>query len=148
VTIELPVANEAPLQRPAPDDAPIACAGETILVVEDEDGVRELTRRILADSGYAVICAENGLRAEELLREHDGPIDLLVSDVVMPGMSGPQVAARLTQLHPGLRVLFMSGHPADLLDHQGVADGSTQLLEKPFDTRRLLESVRAALASR
>jgi two-component system cell cycle sensor histidine kinase/response regulator CckA len=148
VTIELPVANEAPLPRPAPDDAPIACAGETILVVEDEDGVRELTRRILADSGYAVICAENGLRAEELLREHDGPIDLLVSDVVMPGMSGPQVAARLTQLHPGLRVLFMSGHPADLLDHQGVADGSTQLLEKPFDTRRLLESVRAALASR
>jgi PAS domain S-box-containing protein len=147
VTIEIPAADEAPVGPGAAADAPLAGRGETILVVEDEDGVRELTRRILVDSGYTVICAEGGLQAQEQLREHDGEVHLLVSDVVMPGMSGPQVAASLRELRPGLQVMFMSGHPADLLDHHGVADGSTRLLQKPFDRRQLLESVRTALAS-
>jgi two-component system cell cycle sensor histidine kinase/response regulator CckA len=144
VTIVLPAADEVP--APAQwGDEPTRGRGETVLVVEDEEGVRELTGRILRESGYRVMRAKDGRDARALLSEHDGVVDLLVSDVVMPGMSGPQVAEQLKELRPGLKVLFMSGHPEDLLDHHGVADGSTRLLEKPFDSRALLEAVRDTL---
>jgi two-component system, cell cycle sensor histidine kinase and response regulator CckA len=99
----------------------------------------ELTGRILAENGYRVIDAADGYRARILCDQFQGEIDLLLSDVVMPGMSGRQVAEQLRTLRPALRVLYMS-------NHHGLAGEELQLLEKPFDRNRLLASVRSALS--
>jgi two-component system, cell cycle sensor histidine kinase and response regulator CckA len=146
VEIELPLAEEQSMsgdERPAP---PLTGRGETVLVVEDEAAVRQLTGRILSENGYRVIDAADGYRARILCDQFQGEIDLLLSDVVMPGMSGRQVAEQLRSLRPELRVLYMSGHAGDVLDHHGLAGPEMPLLQKPFDTTRLLASVRAALS--
>jgi two-component system, cell cycle sensor histidine kinase and response regulator CckA len=146
VEIDLPLAEQEPVpadERPAP---PVAGRGETVLVVEDEAAVRELTGRILSENGYRVIDAADGYRARILCDRFQGEIDLLLSDVVMPGMSGRQVAEQLRTLRPALKVLYMSGHAGDVLDHHGFNGHETPLLEKPFDRNRLLASVRAALS--
>lgn len=151
VEIELPRAEEEPLAdeqqvfEPPPSPPPLAGQGETVLLVEDEQAVRELTGRILTENGYRVIDAEDGRRARVLYDGLQGEIDLLLSDVVMPGMSGPQVAEELRGMSPDLRVLYMSGHAGDVLDHHGLAGEELQLLEKPFDRNRLLSGVRGAL---
>ena len=151
VEIELPRAEEEPLadeeqvSEPPPPAPPLAGQGETVLLVEDEQAVRELTGRILTENGYRVIDAEDGRRARVLYDHLQGEIDLLLSDVVMPGMSGPQVAEELRGLRPDLRVLYMSGHAGDVLDHHGLAGEELPLLAKPFDRNRLLSGVRAAL---
>ena len=146
VEIDLPLSDEEP--TPEADLPALAEAGrgETVLVVEDEKAVRELTGRILAENGYRVIDAADGYRARILCDQFQGEIDLLLSDVVMPGMSGRQVAEQLRSLRPSLKVLYMSGHAGDVLDHHGFAGEELQLLEKPFDSNRLLAGVRAALA--
>ncbi len=146
VEIDAPLADEEPMpadERPAP---PLAGRGETVLVVEDEAAVRELTGRILSENGYRVIDAADGYRARILCDQFQGEIDLLLSDVVMPGMSGRQVAEQLRTLRPALKVLYMSGHAGDVLDHHGFNGHEMPLLEKPFDRNRLLASVRAALS--
>ena len=146
VEIDLPLAEEEPGpadELPAP---PPAGRGETVLVVEDEAAVREMTGRILSENGYRVIDAADGYRARILCDQFQGEIDLLLSDVVMPGMSGRQVAEQLRTLRPGLKVLYMSGHEGDVLDHHGFNGDEMPLLEKPFDRNRLLASVRGALS--
>ncbi len=146
VEIELALAS-GELERPAePQDLPAAGRGETVLLVEDEPAVRELTGRILAENGYQVIHAPDGYRARILCDQFQGTIHLLLSDVVMPGMSGREVAEQLRTLRPDLKVLYMSGHAGDVLDHHGFPGQEMRLLEKPFDRDRLLASVREALA--
>ena len=146
VELELPLADEQPEPASNGSVSALAGRGETVLVVEDEPAVRELTGRILAENGYRVIDAADGYRARILCDQFQGEIDLLLSDVVMPGMSGREVAEQLRTLRPGLRVLYMSGHAGDVLDHHGFAGEQTQLLQKPFDRDRLLAGVRAALS--
>jgi two-component system, cell cycle sensor histidine kinase and response regulator CckA len=146
VEIDLPLAEEEPEAPADPPEPPEPGHGETILLVEDEPAVRELTGRMLAENGYRVIDAADGYRARILCDQFQGQIDLLLSDVVMPGMSGREVAEQLRTLRPALRVLYMSGHAGDVLDHHGFAGQELQLLEKPFDRDRLLASVRAALS--
>ncbi len=146
VEIGLPLSDEEPTPEADPPALVEAGRGETVLVVEDEKAVRELTGRILAENGYRVIDAADGYRARILCDQFQGEIDLLLSDVVMPGMSGRQVAEELRSLRPSLKVLYMSGHAGDVLDHHGFAGEELQLLEKPFDSNRLLAGVRAALA--
>jgi len=146
VEIDLPLAEEEPVIETESPEPPQAGRGQTVLLVEDEPAVRELTGRILAENGYRVIDAADGYRARILCDQFQGTIDLLLSDVVMPGMSGRQVAEQLRTLRPALRVLYMSGHAGDVLDHHGFAGEELQLLEKPFDRDRLLASVRAALS--
>ena len=146
VEIELPLAAEEPVADAPSPSPPLAGRGETVLLVEDEQAVRELTGRILTENGYHVIDAADGYRARILCDHFQGKIDLLLSDVVMPGMSGRQVADQLRVLRPGLRVLYMSGHAGDVLDHHGFAGEELQLLEKPFDRDRLLAGVRDALS--
>ncbi len=147
VEIDLPLCEEQPTREPEPrPEPPLAGQGETVLVVEDEQAVRELTGRILAENGYRVIDAADGYRARILCDHFQGEIDLLLSDVVMQGMSGREVAEQLRMLRPNLRVLYMSGHAGDVLDHHGFAGRELQLLEKPFNRDRLLASVRAALS--
>jgi two-component system cell cycle sensor histidine kinase/response regulator CckA len=118
---------------------------ETVLVAEDDDLVRGLATHVLRRNGYEVLEAASGEEALLLADRHAGPIQLLVSDVVMPRMSGRVLADRLRGRRPELRVLLMSGHPPDALLEHGVANPDETLLEKPFGAATLLERVRLLL---
>jgi CheY-like chemotaxis protein len=146
--IYLPRSLEAPLPHAA-SEAPQsnATSPATILVVEDAPFVRALTVRILRASGYTVLEAESGAAADRVVDEFDRPIDLLLSDVVMPGESGAQLAARFRQTRPDLAVLFMSGYSGDVQLERGVAREGVPVLDKPFLPDKLLDSVRKALES-
>jgi two-component system cell cycle sensor histidine kinase/response regulator CckA len=117
----------------------------TVLVVEDEEGIRRLTLTVLAARGYEVLTAADGIEALEIAAARSGAIDLLVTDVVMPRMNGPELAARLSSLRPGIRVLFISGYAESALAHQGQVEPGVDLLQKPFDPAALVERVRRAL---
>ena len=121
--------------------------GETILVTEDEDAIREVARRILTRHGHAVLLAEDSARALELLDAFDGEIHLLLTDVVMPGMQGKDLAEKARRHRPGLRVLYMSGYAQPVLASQGTLDTGVVLLEKPFTEQSLLVRVREVLDS-
>jgi PAS domain S-box-containing protein len=116
----------------APPDAPRATASGTVLVVEDEDELRELTAEVLGLAGYVVLSAAGPSEALEISRAYAGPIRLLLTDVVMPEMSGRDLAELLLPAHPGMRVLYMSGYTDDAIVHHGVLDPGTTLLPKPF----------------
>ena len=118
---------------------------ETILVVDDEEALREVTRRILTRNGYTVVTASSGAEAIDIAASGVGPIDLLITDVIMPAMQGPTVANEVRKLRPGIRVLFMSGHAQPVLEAEAVLGTEFLLLEKPFDQAMLLENVRKVL---
>ncbi len=113
----------------------------TVLLVEDEDALRKLAAKVLEDAGYSVLQAANGLDAVTTAERHRGPIDLLVTDVVMPRLSGPELAQRLRGLRPGLEVLFMSGYNDSRLVSRGVEQANINLLVKPFTPDQLAERV-------
>ena len=119
---------------------------ETILIVEDDDGVRMLVRTVLEARGYRVLVAAN---ADDALHQaaHDGSIELLLTDVVMPGMSGADLAARIRDLAPTVKVLFVSGYTENTIVHHGVLDPGVAFLAKPFSPDALAERVRAELDS-
>jgi signal transduction histidine kinase/ActR/RegA family two-component response regulator len=125
-------------------DAP-ARGSETILLVEDEAVVRQLVAEILESNGYGVLQAGDGPSALELLRRHTGPVDLLVTDVVMPGMSGPEVANAVAAMRPGTRVLYISGYTDSAIGHHGVLEPGIAFLQKPFSGGDLTHKVRAML---
>jgi PAS domain S-box-containing protein len=139
-TVLLPTTDQPVSPTEKPPESPPA-RGETILLVEDEQALREVTRRILTGAGYEVILAENGPQALQVVAAHDGSIDLLLSDVVMPHMPGPQLAKLLTEERPSLRVLLMSGFAQPILDSGGHLDAGTILIEKPFSGPTLLSKI-------
>jgi two-component system, cell cycle sensor histidine kinase and response regulator CckA len=118
---------------------------ETILLVEDETSLRELARELLEANGYKVIEAERGEKAIQIVEHSQMPIDLLLTDVVMPGIGGKQLAKRLLELRPELHVLYMSGYTDDVISNRGVLPENTLLLPKPFTRAILLRRVREAL---
>ena len=118
---------------------------ETILLVEDEDAVRFLTRQILQRFGYTVVEASGGADAIRLVTEHPGRIDLVVADVVMPEMGGRQLMEHLTRTRPGLRVLYVSGYPDDDVVRHGVLESEMAFLQKPFTMEALAIKVRQTL---
>ena len=118
---------------------------ETILVVEDEAGIRALVRKILRRQGYVVLEASNGDDALKICAGHKGKIDLLVTDVMMPRMSGRELADRLTALRPELRVLYVSGYTDDAMLSSGSFPSGTAFLQKPFTLGSLLGKVREVL---
>jgi two-component system, cell cycle sensor histidine kinase and response regulator CckA len=125
LTVLLPVTGRAPAGAAQAKAKPEGGSGETVLVVEDESALREVTRRILARNGYKVIVAANGQEAIDLSDTCPGQIDLLLTDVVMPQMQGKEVADRVCAAQPGIPVLFMSGYTQGLLGAQGIlAPGS------------------------
>jgi len=119
--------------------------GESVLVVEDEDGVRRLTERILGRAGYRVLSAPNGHAALELCARADERVDLLLTDVIMPEMLGPELAEQAVAGRPGLRVLFMSGYSHQMIARRRVAERDVAFVEKPFTSETLLAGVREAL---
>ncbi len=120
--------------------------GETILLVEDEKAVRDLTSRILQKLGYKVLPAASGEEAIRLGHAHAGRIALLLTDVVMPNMSGRQVADALSQIQPGIKVLFLSGYTENTVVHHGVLDSAVDFLPKPFSREVLGQKIREILA--
>lgn len=118
---------------------------ETVLLVEDQHSLREMVSEALRLLGYKVLVAPDGEAAIELAHEHAGPLDLLVTDIVMPRLGGFDLAGRLLAERPGLRVLYVSGHGTDVVSRHGVREAGLPLLEKPFRTNELALRVREAL---
>jgi CheY-like chemotaxis protein len=118
---------------------------ETILVVEDDDGVRPVVAAALRSGGYLVLEASSGQRALNLIDQIDIPIDLLLTDVVMPEMNGRELASRVVARVPGVKVIFTSGYPADESVRRGIADATAEFLEKPYSPVDLARKVRAVL---
>jgi len=118
---------------------------ETILLVEDAQPVRELASELLESNGYKVLQAANGADAVRLAEKYQEPIQLLLSDVVMPGLDGRKLADHMVRTHPGIKVLYMSGFTDDAIVHHGVLDSGVALLEKPFTKASLLRKVREIL---
>lgn len=127
---------------------PAMRGSETILVAEDDRQVRDLTVAILKACGYLVLEVENALDAERMCQQHDGGIDLLLTDVVMRELSGPDLAKRLQKLRPTTKVLFMSGYTDSAIVHQGVLDPGIAFLPKPFTPSTLAGKVREVLDQR
>jgi PAS domain S-box-containing protein len=146
MTIDLPIVEAEGCDQPTPSSAelPRPGLGETILIAEDEHGVRRAAVRILAQHGYRVLPAENGAEAIDLCKRHDGEIDLLLTDVVMPDIDGRQVADRVLEIQPEAKTMFMSGYADEILDGHGVLP-DVSFLKKPFTPKSLAAAVRAAL---
>ena len=117
----------------------------SILLVEDDAGVRALAEEVLEESGYRVLSAASGSEAVEVVGEYRGEIDLLLTDVVLPGLSGPEVAERLCADHPDLRVVFMSGYTGEAIRDRLSRSREAPLLEKPFTPTALESMIRNAL---
>jgi len=120
---------------------------ETILVVEDEEKVRRLIVEILMKQGYKVLEASHGDNALSIHGKHNGPIHLVLIDVVMPGMSGSELAKRLTSLDPKIKVLYMSGYADNTIVHHGVLEKGVSYIQKPFTMEGLARKVREVLES-
>jgi len=136
--------------EPAAEERPAAAAessnSETVLVVEDQDAVRRLTTSVLKSLGYRVLSAADGDEALALEALHEGPIDLVLTDVVLPGMTGKQLAERLKALRPAARVLYTSGYPRDVIADRGVVDRDVAYIAKPYSPKELAAKVREVLA--
>jgi len=118
---------------------------ETILLAEDNEQVCELAHAILERQGYTVLTAENGKEALAILESHDGPLHLLLTDVVMPEMNGRDLFASAAERHPGLKVLYMSGYTDNVIAHRGVLDEGVAFIQKPFTVQQLATKVREVL---
>ncbi|HKT01620.1 MAG TPA: response regulator [Rugosimonospora sp.] len=144
VHIYLPATDEA-RRGTDPQSTAHPATGQTILIAEDEDGMREVACRIVSNAGYRVLSASDGEEALAVLDRH-GPVDALLTDVVMPRMNGPELVRALHQRFPHLPVLYMSGFAAPLMTAQGVPEPGAAVLGKPFTKAQLLEALRATLA--
>jgi two-component system, cell cycle sensor histidine kinase and response regulator CckA len=147
-TFELLFSRSSKLTSPSPEAVPLAPdAGGTVRLVEDDPNVRSVTARSLRSDSYAVLVAANGLEALEILSSHRGPLDLLVTDVIMPGVDGHRLAEAIKRQWPELSVLYVSGHAHDVLGERGALEPGIDLLPKPYTPATLLARVRAAVAN-
>jgi CheY-like chemotaxis protein len=119
----------------------------TILLVEDEEGVRAVLNELLTGLGFSVLQAANGAEAMDLARGHAGVIDLVVTDMVMPVMSGQELARNLAEVRPGVRILYMSAFASNIYLPSALANALADYISKPFDLETFVEKVRELLAS-
>ena len=144
-TIYLPRVDDVPRGTPLEPAAALAGGTETILLVEDETALRALAKRVLTSAGYTVLDAEDGAAALRVLQQYGGPVHLTVSDVVMPGMSGRELAERLRKLRPEMKVLYTSGYTDDAILRHGVLDDPMYFIGKPYTPSDLRRRVREIL---
>jgi DNA-binding response OmpR family regulator len=130
---------------PTPVEPPVEGVRETILLVDDDHLVRDFTREMLTRDGYTVLVARDGAEALRIAAARSEPIHLLLTDVVMPRLSGINTAARLAETHPGIRILYVSGYTDDAIFRNGVAQGEVSFLAKPFTRHELAAKVREVL---
>jgi two-component system, cell cycle sensor histidine kinase and response regulator CckA len=147
VKIYLPCAEQPLSERSAPSTAVVAAGNETVLVVEDNVAVRSVLCRVLKEAGYVVLDACDAVQASAICETHGTRIHLLLTDVVMPGVSGPELALELTQRRPEMKVLFMSGYSGTAIAAHGPVREGVLFLQKPFSPGSVTRAVRAALAS-
>jgi len=140
-TVLLPVTSQSATGAAETPPSDQTAYGSTALVVEDEDALREVTRRLLTRQGYTVITAASGTEAITAAGSYQGTIDLLLTDVVMPHMSGRELADRVRELQPEVLVLFMSGYSEGVLGSHGGLDEGLDLVQKPFSERSLIEKI-------
>ena len=144
--IYFPLIGESSPESELPKTAADLAAGtETVLMVEDEEGVRSLVRLALVAGGYDVLEADSAQKALAICANHPGPIHLLLTDVIMPEMSGPEVASKVAALRPGIRVLYMSGYTDDAVLHHGVVSQDMPFIQKPFSPLALRRKIREVL---
>jgi signal transduction histidine kinase/ActR/RegA family two-component response regulator len=140
------ITEEVPDAAAGPGGLGRASGTETVLIVEDEEAVRQLAARTLTDHGYTPLVARNGDQALTMSEQYPGVIHLLLTDVVLPKTSGPKLAARLLQARPELRVLYMSGFAENAIVNHGVLDATTEFIQKPFTPQTLATRVSEVLA--
>ena len=147
--IYLPQVRDTPdAARRGPAPAAPLGGSETVLLVEDDEMVRNLTSRALTNRGYSVLVAPNGAEALRQLESHRGALQLLVTDVVMPGMNGREVARRVAALRPQVKVLYLSGYTDDAIVRHGMLEPGIAFLQKPFTPDGLARKVREVLDAR
>jgi two-component system cell cycle sensor histidine kinase/response regulator CckA len=145
--IYFPLAAGSVEELPSPPDDGTPVGLETVLLVEDEPGVRALADAVLKKLGYKVLIADGGEAALGIWAEHRGSIDVLLTDVIMPRMSGGDLAHKLREMNPRLKILFMSGYTDDMIAGHGILAGETQLIQKPFTAEALGRKLRNVLDS-
>lgn len=145
--VHLPRVDAAGAGPAHPEETHPANGSETILLVEDEEALRRLGEEVLAGAGYRVLTAPSGASALELALHDSGPIDLVVTDVVLPGMSGPEMVERLLATHPSCRALLVSGYPDEAITDHGILTSSSAFLQKPFSPSALLRAIRVILGT-
>jgi CheY-like chemotaxis protein len=132
-------------QKPGASTATLQQGSETVLIVEGKDEVRAAMGSSLEMRGYAVLKACHGKEAVVICRRHAGPIHLLLTDIVMPQMTGPELVQRVSLVHPETKVLYLSGYTSDALNRRNMTEPSTAFLQKPFTPDALARRVRAVL---
>jgi len=148
VTVLLPITDQSPPPEERPPALGESGGNELVLLAEDEPALREVARRILTRNGYRVLTAANGHEAIRVATSCQARIDLLLTDVIMPGMQGMEAARQVRKIQPGIAVLYMSGYTEGLLGAQGALEPGVNLIEKPFNEQTLLRKVREILHAR
>jgi nitrogen-specific signal transduction histidine kinase/CheY-like chemotaxis protein len=145
--VYLPIVDQTISPRIPPKASnPVTAGSETVLLAEDQASIRNTLREFLESKGYKVLEEQNGSAALDLAKHHPGPIDVLVTDVIMPQIRGLELAKRVTELRPDICVIFMSGYSEDaLLDNRLLSEGTTTLIQKPFDPEDLALKIRELL---
>ncbi len=145
-TIYLPQQRgEIAVENPLPATKGVKGNGEHLLVVEDETSILKLARQILVNQGYHVNTAQTPFEALEIAKDLGGAIDLLITDVVMPGMNGKELAEQLKKMNPQIKCIYMSGYTANVIAHRGVLDKGLHFIQKPFQANKLIAAARAVL---
>jgi two-component system cell cycle sensor histidine kinase/response regulator CckA len=144
----LPLVNESaqPIRQKETDSANYR-GSETILLAEDSDSLREMAKEYLESVGYRVIESASGKDALERAKAFEGIIHLLLTDIVMPEMSGPELAAQIAALRPGIRIIFTSGYTDDAIARQGILDPAVAFIQKPYRPKALARKIREVLAA-
>jgi len=145
--VYIPIADETVSQRLAKKASPEVASSGTVLLAEDQDSIRDVLCEFLESKGYKVLSAQNGGQAVDIAERHLGSIDVLVTDVIMPEIRGVELARRATELHPDIRVIFMSGYSEDaLMENRLLSERSMTLIQKPFDPEELAQKIRESLS--
>ena len=145
--VYLPIVEQAISPQKAPKiSTPVLGGSETVLLAEDQPSIRTVLREFLESEGYKVLEAQNGNEALEIAKHYIGSIDVLVTDVIMPQLRGIELAKRLTEIYPGICVIFMSGYSEDaFVENRLLSERNMTLIQKPFDPEKLAQKIRESL---